>query len=81
MRDKGFEIVCGGGKKYFVLGRLEQPRQNKGPLYRHDKPNEPTKEGLLSFVLFESPFNLCFKSQQAHPSLDSLDTIVPYRGA
>jgi hypothetical protein len=26
--DKIIEIVSGGGKKYFVLGRLEQPRQN-----------------------------------------------------
>ncbi len=44
------------GKKYFVLFRLEQPRQNKNLLYEHNKPNEPTKEGPLSFVLFESPF-------------------------
>ncbi len=25
-------------------------------MYQHDKPNEPTKEGPLSYVLFESPF-------------------------
>ncbi len=43
------------GKEYIVLGRLE-PRQDKNILYRHDKPNEPTREGPLSFVLFESPF-------------------------
>jgi hypothetical protein len=24
--------------------------------YRHDEPNEPIKEGLLSFVLHKSPF-------------------------
>jgi hypothetical protein len=27
--DKGIEIVYGEEKNYFVLGRLEQPRQNK----------------------------------------------------
>jgi hypothetical protein len=31
-------------KQYFVPGRLEQPRQNKNLLYRHDHPIEPTKE-------------------------------------
>jgi hypothetical protein len=25
-------------------------------LYRHDESNEPTKEGPVSFVFFESPF-------------------------
>jgi hypothetical protein len=43
-------------KKYFVLGQLKQPRQNKNLLYRHYKPKEPTKEGPLSFVHFESTF-------------------------
>jgi hypothetical protein len=37
-----------------TLGRLEQPRQEKNLLYRHDEPNEPTKEGPLSYVLLES---------------------------
>jgi hypothetical protein len=32
------------------------PRQDKNLLYRHDESNEPTKEGPLSFVRFESPF-------------------------
>jgi len=52
--NRGMEIVY--GEKNFVLGRLEQPGQNKNILYRHDKPNEPTKEGTISFVLFDSPF-------------------------
>jgi hypothetical protein len=34
-------------KKIFLLGQLEQPRQNKNLVYRHGKPNEPTKKGLL----------------------------------
>jgi hypothetical protein len=36
-------------------------------LYRHDKPNKPTKEGPLSFVLFESPIDFIFNSQQCPP--------------
>ncbi len=43
-------------KIVFLLGRREQPRLNKYFFYLHDKPNEPIKEGPLSFVLFESPF-------------------------
>ncbi len=35
--DKGMEIV----------GPLEQPRENKNLLNRHDKPNEPTKKRPL----------------------------------
>jgi hypothetical protein len=30
------------GKRYFVLGRLEQPMQYKSLLYRRDESNEPT---------------------------------------
>ncbi len=59
-------------KKYFVLGRLEQPRQNNILLNRHDKPNEPTKKGSLSFVLFESPFTSVLTVSKGHPSLVSL---------
>jgi hypothetical protein len=52
--DKGIEkVYC--EEKIFLLGQLEQPRQNKKLLYRHDKPNEPTKKVTLSFVLFELP--------------------------
>jgi hypothetical protein len=45
------------GKKYFLPGWPEQPRQKKNLLYRHDRLNGPkkTKEGPLSLVLFESP--------------------------
>jgi len=59
--DKWIEIMYGVEKnKYFVLGRLEQPRQDKNNLYRHDQPNEPTMEGPLSFVLL-SPHLLQFQ--------------------
>ncbi len=53
--DKGIKIVY-GEEKIFGTGRLEQLRLNRNLLYRYGKPNEPTKEGPLTFVLFESPF-------------------------
>jgi hypothetical protein len=44
--DKGIEIVF-DEENFFVQGELEQPMQNKNLLYRHDKPNEPIKNGPL----------------------------------
>ncbi len=61
------------GKKYFVVGRLEQPSQNKNLLYRHDKPSETTKEGPLSFS-----FTSISTVSRGHPSIISLpSTPVP----
>jgi hypothetical protein len=54
--DKRNDIVYGKDKNIFAQGRLEQLRLNTNLLYRHDKPNAPTKEGTLSLVFFESPF-------------------------
>ncbi len=54
--EKGIKIVCNEDKIFCT----EQPRLNKNLLYRHDKPNERTKEGPLPFVLFESPFSAYF---------------------
>ncbi len=56
--DIGTELVCGEEKNILYLYRLEQKRLNKILLYRHDKPNKPTQEGVLSFVHFESPFTI-----------------------
>ncbi len=39
--DKGIEIVY-GEEEIFVVGRLEQPRQNQNILYQHYRPNKPT---------------------------------------
>jgi hypothetical protein len=47
--DKGIEIVY-GEEKYICTGPRE--RQNKNLLYRHDKPNEQTKEGSLSSFIY-----------------------------
>ncbi len=41
------------GKTYFVLGRLQQPGQDKNFLNRHNEPSEPTKKASLSFVLLK----------------------------
>ncbi len=49
-------------KIMLVLGWLEQPRQDKSLLYRHDKANEPTKEELWCV-----PICLSFNSQQGPP--------------
>jgi hypothetical protein len=57
--DKGTEIVYSEEKN--ILYCVEKS------LYRHDKPNEPTKEGPLSFVLFESPSQLSVHRQQWPP--------------
>ncbi len=38
----------------------------------YDKPNEPTKEGLLSFVLNESLFTSVSTVIRGHPSLISM---------
>jgi hypothetical protein len=65
-------------KKYFVVGRIQQPRQNKNLLYRHDKPNEPNKEGPLTFVLFESPFTSVSTVRRSLPSLVSFSNTVVY---
>ncbi len=63
---------CTVRNKHFVLGRQEQSRQKKNLLYRHDKPNESTKEGPLSFALFVSPFTSVSTASRGHPSLVSL---------
>ncbi len=60
------------GKLYFVLGWLKQPKKDKSLLYRHEKHNDPTKEGPLSYVLQESPCASVSTVGRAHPSLVSL---------
>ncbi len=57
-----------------MLYRLEQPMQNKNLLYRHDRPNESTKKGPRSFILFESPFTSVSIVRRGHTSLVSLIT-------
>jgi hypothetical protein len=44
---------CTARKKIFVLGRLEQPRQDKNLLCRQEESNEPTKKGVKEPLLFK----------------------------
>ncbi len=77
--QRGNEIHCAAGKsgtcvgffngdekKYFVLGWL-------------DKPNKPTKNGSISFVLCESPFTSVSIVSRGHRSLVSLQTPLNYQ--
>jgi hypothetical protein len=43
-------------------------------LYWHDKPNEPIRDGPLSFVLFESPFSSVSTLSQQGPPFSSLSS-------
>jgi hypothetical protein len=56
-------------EKIFVPGRLEQPKQDKNLLYRHDEPNKPTKDS--SFVFHKSPFDSVSTVSRGNPSLVS----------
>jgi hypothetical protein len=61
-----------GEEKNFALRRLEQPMQDKNILCLYDKPNQPTKEGPLSYVLLEPPFASVSTVSRGHPLLASL---------
>jgi hypothetical protein len=69
---KWSEIVLGEGKKYFVMGWLEQPRQNKNFFYWHAESNELSKKRPLSYMLIESPFASVSTVSRGNPSLVSL---------
>jgi hypothetical protein len=55
MGPKEFKL-CMVRKKYYVLEPTRAAKTGQKSLVQTDKPNEPTKKGPLSFVLFESPF-------------------------
>jgi hypothetical protein len=67
-------------KKIFCIGPTIAAKAEQKFLvhYWHDKPNEPTKEVPLSFVLFESPFSSVSTVSRGHPSLVSLVATTPY---
>jgi hypothetical protein len=74
--DNGIEIVYSEEKNIFCIYQTRAPRQNKKLWYRQERPNDPTKKGYLSFVLFESPFAPQFQPtsmvstvSRGHPSL------------
>jgi hypothetical protein len=57
-----------------LIDSLKIPAQDKIVLYRHDEPNEPTKEGPALFVLHKtkSPFASVSTVSRGHPYLVSL---------
>ncbi len=57
--------------KKWAVRKIEHPRQDKNLLYLYDEPNEPSKEGTLSYVLQESPFASVSKGL-GRPSLVTL---------
>jgi hypothetical protein len=65
-----------GEEKIFCTGMTRAAKAEKNILYRHDNPNEPTKEGPLSFVLSESPFTSVSTISRGHPSLVTLRGIL-----
>jgi hypothetical protein len=70
--------VYGERKKYFVLGRREQPRQDKkNRLNHHDKPSEPIKDGPLSYALFEPSF-ASFSTVSRGPGFSSTFVLIFY---
>jgi hypothetical protein len=62
-------------EKYFVLGQLEQPRQNKNLLYWHDKPTNQPRKGPFHLSSL-SPHSPQFQ-QSAGPPLSSLSASDP----
>ncbi len=78
--DKGVDKVYGEEKSILYMAYCRAESQgNKNLLYRQDKPKEPTKEGPLSFVLFESPFTSVstLSVSRGHP-LSSLSGYTAY---
>jgi hypothetical protein len=53
-------------KIIFYIELTSAAKAGKILLYLHEEPNEPTKEGPLSYVLQESPFATV---SRGHPSL------------
>jgi hypothetical protein len=70
--DKGIEIVYHGEEKKILYWADWSNQQNKNILYRLVKPIEPTKEGPISFVLFESPFTSVSTVSRQRPPLSGL---------
>ncbi len=64
---KKYTVYCTGLTRAAKAGQ-----KSLVPSYQHDTPNEATKEGPLSFALFESPFTSVSKVRRGHPSLVSL---------
>jgi hypothetical protein len=61
-----------GEEKIICSRPTRAAKAGQNLMYKHDKPNEPTKESPLSFVLFRSPFTSVSTVSRGHHSLVSL---------
>jgi hypothetical protein len=73
-------ILCTIGKKIFCTGPIGAAQAEQNRLVRHVSPNEPIKEGSLSFVLPESLFTSVAIGWQGPPLSVSLGiaNFIPY---
>jgi hypothetical protein len=70
---------CKVRKIIFGTGLTRAAKAGKNLLYRHEEPNEPTKERPLSFVLFKSPFtSVSSVSRGPTPLNISVDKNITY---
>jgi hypothetical protein len=68
-RDKGTEIMYGKQKQlYWAIGPTRALKGDQKSLVPA-RQAQPTKEGALSFVLFESPFTSVSTVSRGYPSL------------
>jgi hypothetical protein len=74
--DKVIEIMY-VEEKIFCTGPTRAAKTDKNLLYRHNKSNETTKEGLFSLALFESPFTSVATVSWGHPPFSSLSMYHP----
>jgi hypothetical protein len=69
------------GEKYFVLGRLEQPRQNK-PAQQAQRTNEPRKDLFHLSSLSQGPplssFSLSDTETTPVPALHTVHSALPH---
>jgi hypothetical protein len=70
--DKAIETVYNEEKNILFWANYRSQGKTKKLFYRHNKTNDPTKAGPLSFVLFESPFTSVSTVNMGHPTLVSL---------
>ncbi len=61
--------MCGEKKNILYWVTRAAKAGLKSLVSAHDETNEPTKEGPLSFVHFESPFTSVSTVSRGHPSL------------
>jgi hypothetical protein len=61
-----------GEEKNILYWPTREAKADQNLLYRHDKPNDPTKKEPISFVHFETPFTSVSTFSRGHPSLFSL---------